>query len=145
MDKEYDYKYQLLREENRELRAYKEVNEDFKQAWKELNEIHTNTLAEKFSLGVELKRLQEERDKAVLEYNNLLLKIVATIPFKGEIGTTNISVEDQLNKLIDSYNLLFKIDKMIDNYFSLQYPVSCVTPLAAIRMKMSKIINKYNM
>lgn len=150
MDKEYDYKYQLLREENRELKAYKDVNEDYKKAWEELNEKYSwllkrysNSISDKFAFGVERERLQEERDAAVVEYNNLLLKIVATIPFKGEIGTRNISVAGQLDRLIDSYNLLFKIDRMIDKCFSLQYPISCVEPLSNIKMKISKIINNH--
>lgn len=69
----------------------------------------------------EVKRLVDENAKLRAEKiqmatvnNSLILAIVSTIPFKGEIGGSNICVKDQLYKLIDSFYALQEIKRIIN-------------------------------
>lgn len=77
-----------------------------------IERITKNSCEEAKILVDENARLRNERDEAVMAYNNILLKITSTIPFTGEIGTRNISVLGQLDKMIDAYNSLEKIKKI---------------------------------
>ena len=64
-------------------------------------------------LKQEIEKLKTERNQIATVNNSLIMAIVSTIPFKGEIGGSNISVIDQLHKLIDSFYLLKEIRKKI--------------------------------
>lgn len=59
-----------------------------------------------------VKRLESERIQMATVNNSLIMNIVSTVPFKGEIGGSNISVMDQLHKLIKAYNILPKLRKL---------------------------------